>query len=260
MAEHRNSEQKDRDLFNDIADKYSRKDYAKSSSIIRQYQLFFALGPVLKTTPKLGTIVEIACGIGAPARYLDGLYEKYVGIDYSEQQNKAGRRFNQGNSKASFVTANIKEVDLPETQADLIFAIGALHHMTEHEKVFAALRRLAKPGAYFVAIEPHRGNVLVQFMRWARAKLDKGYSDDQEYYLEDDLRSLLVKGGLVDIEIAYEGYLSPPLAQVVIPPQFITARLSYIILTIDRFLDRNLPSFAKKLSWNIVARGKFPRA
>jgi SAM-dependent methyltransferase len=252
-------EQKDRALFDNIARKYAKKDYAKSSSIVRRYQLFAALKPILETTPKLGTIVEFACGIGAPAKYLDGHYDKYIGIDYSEQQISAAKIFNQGNPKATFIASNIKSVGLPETKADLVFAIGALHHMTEHEKVFESLRRLAKPQAYFMAIEPHRGNALVQFMRWARTKLDKGYSDEQQFYLENDLRQLLADGGLEYIEIEYEGYLSTPFAQVVIPPQFIMAPLSFVILAIDRLLDKYLPPFMKRLSWNIVARGRFPQ-
>jgi SAM-dependent methyltransferase len=251
-------EHDDRVLFDSIADEYAKKDYAKSSSMVRRYQLFFALRPIIERVFKFETIVEIACGVGASAHYLDGLYEKYIGIDYSEKQIAAARKFNENNPRATFIAANIKSSVLPDVKADLILAVGALHHMTEHEKVFAALGRLAKPGGYFVAIEPHRGNALIQLLRGARIKLDEGYSKRQQYYLAADLRGILKKAGLEEIEIENEGYFSAPFAQVVIQPQFISTPISAILLTLDRFLDKNMPSFLKKLSWNIMARGKFP--
>jgi hypothetical protein len=131
--------------------------------------------------------------------------------------------------------------------------------MTEHAQVFAALRKLAKPGAHFVAIEPNRGNALVQLIRQTRAKIDKGYSGEQQYYLAHELEMLVASGGLTDISIAPEGYFSSPLAQVIIPPQLLTAPLSSLLVAIDRFIDNRNSTFLGKLSWNLVVRARFPK-
>jgi SAM-dependent methyltransferase len=250
---------RDRRLFNSIAAKYAKKDRARSSSLVRKYQLDIALEPLLERNSNLGTIIEIACGIGAPALYLMGHYDRYIGIDYSEQQIAAARQFNANNEKATFIAANIKSLDRISDKADLVLAIGALHHMTNHARVFNTLKNIAKPGAYFIAIEPNRGNTLIQLIRQTRAKLDKGYSGEQHYYLADELRDLIAAGGLTDITVVPEGYFSPPLAQVVINPQLLTAPISLWLVTIDKYLDKQNSRGLQNLSWNLVARARFPK-
>ena len=39
--------------------------------------------PVIQAEGKIGTLVDVGCGIGAQAKYLDGSFEEYIGIDYS---------------------------------------------------------------------------------------------------------------------------------------------------------------------------------
>jgi ubiquinone/menaquinone biosynthesis C-methylase UbiE len=251
-------ETRDCRLFDSIAAKYAKKDRARSSSLVRKYQLGMALEPLLKRNSNFGTIIEIACGIGAPALYLNGHYDRYIGIDYSEQQIMAARQFNANNEKATFIAANIKSLDQITDKADLVLAIGALHHMTDHAQVFNTLKNIAKSGANFVAIEPNRGNVLIQLLRQLRAKLDKGYSEEQHYYLADELRDLISSGGLADISINPEGYFSPPLAQVIINPQLLTAPISLLLVTIDKYLDKQNSGFLRNLSWNLIARARFP--
>lgn len=251
-------ETRDRRLFDSIAAEYARKDRVPSSSIARKYQLLCALKPLIESRKNLGTIIEIACGIGAPASYLDGMYDRYIGIDYSEQQIAAARMFNKENSKASFMTANIKSVGQVDSRADLVLAIGALHHMTDHAAVFDSLKKLAKPGAHFIAIEPNRGNALIQILRGIRSKLDKGYSAEQQYYIAEELYSLADKGGLIEISVTPQGYFSPPLAQIIIPPQLLTTPLSCLLVMIDRLMDNGKSSLFKKLSWNLIVRAQFP--
>lgn len=251
------TETRDRQLFDSIAAEYARKDRVRSSSIARRYQLFHALNPIIKSRKNLGTIIEIACGIGAPAHYLNGHYDRYIGIDYSRQQIAAARLYNAGNSRASFVAANIKTVSQIDSKADLILAVGALHHMNDHAAVFNSLKTLAKPGADFVAIEPNRGNTLIQLLRGLRSKLDKGYSAEQRYFLASELWELVKSGGLVDITVVPQGYFSPPMAQVIISPQLLTAPLSSLLVAIDSLIDKGQSSLNEKLSWNLIVRAQF---
>jgi SAM-dependent methyltransferase len=252
-------ELRDRQLFDSIASEYAKKDRARSSSIARRYQLFRALNPIIKSRKNLGTIIEIACGIGAPAHYLNGYYDRYIGIDYSEQQIVAARLYNSGNSKASFVAANIKTVSQIDSKADLILAVGALHHMTDLAAVFNSLKTLAKPGADFVAIEPNRGNALIQFLRELRSRLDKGYSAEQQYYIAEELYSLAESGGLLDITVDPQGYFSPPLAQVIISPQLLSVPMSYLSVLFDKVMDKGTSLLFTKLSWNLILWAKFPK-
>ena len=251
-------ERKDRELFDRIAGNFASKDSVKSSSLARRYQILFAVQPILE---KLGpdiSIIDIACGVGAPAKYLLGSYKSYAGIDHSEAMIAAAVDFNKGNQQAQFVTGNIKAVDLPGQSADLILAIGALHHITELDKVMELLKRLAKPGAYFVAIEPYRGNPLVQLLRRGRTIIDRSYSDDQRYFSRQEIRELLLKHDMAEIGIYHQGFFSPPFAQVILRPQWLSVALSRLAIALDKLCDKFCPKMLKKLSWNIVIRFRFP--
>ena len=251
-------EKEDQELFESIAEKYAHKDYTKSSSIARKYQLMFAVMPVLKKLKSEITIVDIACGIGAPAKYLKGFYHSYIGIDYSVEMIKIAQSLYPDDKDVRFIASNIKDVKELEVKADLILAVGALHHMTEIDIVMESLKRIAGPGAYFVALEPQRGNPIVQLLRWLRGKIDRSYSESQRYFNRKELYDLMVENGMIDIETAFQGYLSPPLAQVVFQPQFLFAPLSSMIIWVDKFLDLCLPNFLRIFSWNIVVRCRFP--
>ncbi len=253
-------EERDRALFDSIAGHYARKDMVPSTRLAREYMLRFALGPVLDKVGDRGHLVEFACGAAAPARHLRGHYRAYTGIDYSEELIGAARRIHQDNPDARFLASNIKDVDLGDDRADLIFAVGALHHMTEWDKVFGALHRIARPGAYFVAIEPLKENPIVQGLRWARTKVDRSYSEDQHYFSLVELRELCESNGLVDVETACQGYFSPPFAEVILPVQPVARSLSQLSVWLDRLIDRTLPDRMKRISWNVAVRARFPDA
>ena len=247
----------DQALFDTIAEHYARKDSIASSSLARRSQLLSAFRPVLDDQPNLGTIVEIGCGVGAPARYLMGRYERYIGIDQSEEMIQVAQLFNRGNPKAKFLVGNARAPDLEPNVADTILSSGALHHMTELDEVMESLVRIARPGAYLVVIEPQNGNPLLQLMRWVRGKIDPSYSSDQIYFSERDLTDLFRGQGINDLFIDFQGFLSTPFAQVVLFPQVLSTPLSRAASRIDLWLASSLPGPLKRLSFNIVMIGRF---
>jgi SAM-dependent methyltransferase len=247
----------DQSLFDTIAEQYARKDSIASSSLARRSQLLSAIRPVLDDQPNLGSVVEIGCGVGAPARYLMGRYERYIGIDQSEEMIEVARLFNRGNPNAKFLVNNARAPDLEPNVADTILSSGALHHMTELDEVMESLVRIARPGAYLVVIEPQNGNPLLQLMRWARGKIDPSYSSDQIYFSEQDLTDLFRGHGIGELLIDFQGFLSTPFAQVVLFPQALSTPLSRAASRIDPWLANSLPGPLKRLSFNIVMIGRF---
>ncbi|PZD74272.1 2-methyl-6-phytyl-1,4-hydroquinone methyltransferase [Acaryochloris thomasi RCC1774] len=253
-------ERQDQALFDQIALQYGQKDRTLSSSIARKGQLLSALQPLLKQTPSLGTVVDIGCGVGAPAQYLQGFYDHYIGVDQSSEMIRVAEVLNQPCNKTQFVASNIKAMTLPDHIADVVLVVGALHHMTDLEAVMGCLVKLAKPGAYLMVIEPQKANPLIQGMRWLRTKIDRGYSEDQIFFSEQELVDLLHQHNISIHDLTYRGFLSPPFAEVIIPPQFLSRHLSQWALTIDRWFDRYLPQPLHKLSFNICITGVFPQA
>ncbi len=252
-------ELQDKELFDQIAAHYARKDVVQSSALARRSQLLAAMEPVLAQMPDLGTVVDVGCGVGAPALFLHGCYQRYIGIDQSPEMIEAARIFNREQDKAEFMAANVKTAVLPPNTADTILSIGALHHMTDLDEVMAQLVAIAKPGAHFVAIEPQNGNPLVQFMRWVRGKIDKGYSTDQIFFSEDELVTLFRRHGVNDLAVAFQGFTTPPFAQVILNPQALFVPLSRLAIGLDGWLHRYLRGPLQKLSFNIVLTGTFTK-
>jgi SAM-dependent methyltransferase len=250
-------ERSDRRLFDEIAGRYAKKDLVPSSSLARKSQLFSAVQPLLDELSSLGTVIEIGCGIGAPARYLEGHYDQYVGIDQSEEMVKAAASFNERNPRAEFIASNVKSRDLPRDAADVILSIGALHHMTQLEDVLDSLARIAKPRAFLLVVEPQNGNPFIQAMRLVRGIVDPAYSREQVFFSEKELRKLLSGQGIAVLAVDFQGFLTPPFAQVVIPPQVMSQPLSRLAVLADTWLNAHLPSFLKKLSFNVVITGRF---
>ncbi len=252
-------EELDRHLFDRTAPKYAKKDLVASSSIARRFQLLSALRPVLRELPCLGIVVDIGCGVGAPAHYLLGLYEQYLGIDQSREMILVAQALNQSNRGADFRVANVKQVDLPPDMADLILSIGALHHMTALGEVMDALSKIAKPGAFLVLIEPQNSNPAIQLMRRARTILDRSYSSDQVFFSETELVDLLAGHGITDLVVDYQGFISPAFAQVVMYPQVLSVPLSRMATRMDLWLASHLPKRMKRLAFNIVIVGTFTK-
>jgi SAM-dependent methyltransferase len=252
-------ESRDRELFDEIAERYALKDTVEASRGPRRYQLSFALAPAWPRIRPDPTIVEIACGFGASAQYLAGRYRRYVGIDYSQQIIDAATASHRNLAgSAEFICANVKDADIGAGKADLVLAVGALHHMTSLDEVFASLRRIAAPSAMFVALEPYRGNPIVQSLRYLRGKIDKAYSDEQTYFSRRELEELCTRNGLLDASTELQGFLTPPFAQVLVKPYWLTGQGSKLAVAMDSLLDRHLPEPLRWLAWNVVLRARFP--
>lgn len=254
-------EQSEKTIFNTIAKEYGGKDSILSSQQVRVYQLNFVLKPLLKKTENnLGVLIDVACGIGAPARFLNGKYQKYIGIDQAARLIEEAKKFNEGNERAIFLATNVKEApELFKEKADTILMMGALHHMTNLDEIFAALKKMAKPGANLVALEPQRRNPFLQLIRDLRKKIDPTYSRNQKFFKKEELEKIAKRNGLEEIRTEYQGFFSAPLAQVVLEPQFVFAPLSDLLIKLDLVLDKHWPSFLKPLSWNIALWAEFPK-
>jgi len=252
-------EQTDQALFDSIAHRYARKDSVLSASLARKSQLLCAIKPILDELASLGTVVDIGCGVGAPARYLAGHYERYIGIDQSEEMIRAATMFNENVPQTEFVAANIKSRELPRDIADTVLSIGALHHMTELDDVMASLTRIAKQKAFFLTVEPQNGNPLVQMMRGLRGIVDPSYSREQTFFSERSLRDLFTSHDIVDLSVDFQGFFTPPLAQVIMHPQVLFVPIARAAAQIDPWLNTHLPRPLKKLSFNMVTIGRFTK-
>lgn len=251
-------EVRDRAHFNRFAKRYAIKDYVESSSLARRYEVRAAVMPLVEQAGSLGTVIEIGCGAGAAARYLEGAYGQYIGVDYSEEMIAAGHALNGHNKRTTFLVANAKSIPVPNRSADAVILLGALHHMTQWDAVVESLKRVAKPGAHLVMLEPFSGNPVVQLLRFLRGLVDPSYSREQHFFSCAELFRLLEGHGFTHLEDSYVGYFSTPLAEVILPLGPLATPVSRTAISADRWLERHLPAFLRTLAWKIVIRARFP--
>lgn len=229
-----------------------------SSALARKSQLFAALKPVLNELLHIGTIVDVGCGIATPADYLSGHYDRYIGIDTSDAMVEAARLYNRGNNKVHFISGDITTIDMPQHSADLIIAIGSIHHISNPEKVIDAIIKVGRPQAHLVIIEPQHNSPIGMAIRTVRKLLDDGYVGNQVYYSEDYLRRILLERKVTNLTVSYQGFLSPTFAQMRLNPQLLFVPLSLYSIVADGLLKTILPRFVQKAAANIIIHCKLP--
>jgi SAM-dependent methyltransferase len=253
--------ERDRLLFDRIARGYAAKDLAEVSAVARRNQLLQALAPLLERRQSLGVVVEIGCGAGFFARYLQGRYERYYGFDHSPEMIRCAGELNGALPGAHFFAGDVGAPLAPRLageRADLILCVGVLHHLSDIAATVAGLAAVARPGAAFVAVEPNNRNLLIQGARWLRQKLDRSYSREQTYFSAEQLRAQLAAAGLQAVEVRHEGFLATPFSQVVLRPAPLFLPLSRLAVGLDNLLLRRLPSGLQRYSWNLIAAARFP--
>lgn len=243
----------DRKLFDEIARSYSNKDYLPAQRAARRHRL---LQTIACANFSRGKILEIGCGAGFAAKYLSGLYEQYLGIDYSIELIKFAQAYNSA-PNVSFMTADILDFETDE-RFDAVFMIGLLHHMADPEYALFRVSQFVKPGGWIIANEPQSGNPIVSAARWFRKRFDASYSSDQDEYDRKQLLDIFLQTGLEQVAVIPQGLFSTPFAEVSMPLQVLVTPVSKAACVIDRFLESTVRGVLYRLAWNLIAVGRKP--
>src|SRR5690606_20902244 len=180
----------DKALFDRTAREYVHKDLKECGRVARQQRLRQTVKPL---PVPLGSIREGGRGGGFTAEYLEGLYERYTGVDHSAELIRYAEVHNGGPNR-EFVCADVLEYRT-DARFDLILMVGVLHHIPEPKKVLEGLRGLLSPHGVVAVNEPQSGNPVVSALRWVRKRVDRNYSSDQVEYSEPELLRLFESAG-----------------------------------------------------------------
>lgn len=123
---------------------------------VRRYQKMFRGGR---------RILDIGCGIGVAARWVDGA--DYFGIDLSEtlvqEGGKEGKRF--------LTAASVDALPFLDEAFDCVTCMGVLHHLTK-DQIPAALKEMArvlKTGGKIAIVEPNPWNLYQRLFAYFRS-------------------------------------------------------------------------------------------
>jgi 2-polyprenyl-3-methyl-5-hydroxy-6-metoxy-1,4-benzoquinol methylase len=250
-------ETRDQAFFDQIARGYSEKDTRPAMREPRRLRLIQTLNQVQNLAEL--SLLEVGCGAGFAARYLEGNYKSYHGIDYSRALIAYAEKYNKTDA-ASFAVTNVK--DLPtESAYDVIFMIGVLHHIDDIPTALRHLRSVLKPGGWLLANEPQSGNRLFSALRRARKKLDAAYSEEQIELSRSEAHRLFEETGLSDVTVRGQGLFSTPFAEVKMPLQPLAKVAAAASCGLDRTLERMLPNtILGPACWNLIVSGRNPEA
>jgi len=242
----------DQERFNRIASDYLRKDILPAHRLARINRLEQTLS-ILPVSGKID-ILEVGCGTGFSAEYLSGRYNRYLGIDYSQELIKYANKYNRRDD-VEFYATDIKELKTSD-QFDLVLMIGVLHHVPSIPVFMASALKFLKPLGWVVANEPNQENPAVRVLRMIRKKVDSHYSPSQISFNRSQLIEIFEGSGLAMIKTRPQGIFSTPFAEMIMPLQKVTTLLSHYACLFDKILEKKSFEAIWYMSWNIIIAGR----
>ena len=245
------SAEKDKKLFDSIANGYSQKDKYIPSQYARKHRLLQTIRKL--EDYNLGKVLEVGCGAGYSASYLKGRYNDFTGIDYSENLIKIAKD-NFEEDSIHFINSDFLEYSAGKS-FDVIFMIGVLHHIENSEKVLKKLYELLSKKGSIIINEPQSSNHFFEYLRKIRKKIDKDYSDEQKPFFSEDLFHKVQKINFRNIQSFPQGYISTPFAEVLFRPKFLFKHISKFACCSDYLLEENRFK-TTDYSWNIIVKAE----
>lgn len=106
-----------------------------------------------------GRALDVACGTGRHAAWLDAAGHKTTGIDATEEMLAVARARVPG---ATFDTGDYTALPYPDDAFDFAICALALTHITDPAPAIAEMARVVRPGGQIVLTDAHPTFVLIQ--------------------------------------------------------------------------------------------------
>jgi len=142
-----------RQRFDADVERFSNLETGQSATVDSPLAMALIAEAAAATTPHARHVLDVGCGAG---NYTLKLLERLPGLDATlidlslPMLERAKERVSRAtNGRISTIQADIRAVELPEQQFDIVLAASVLHHMRTDEewrKVFAAFHRTLRPG------------------------------------------------------------------------------------------------------------------
>ena len=142
-----------RQRFDADVERFSNLETGQSATVDAPLAMALVAEAAAATTPHARHVLDVGCGTG---NYTLKLLERLPSLDATlidlsqPMLDRARERVSRATSgRITTIQGDIREVDLPEGQFDIVLAASVLHHLRADEEwreVFAAFHRALRPG------------------------------------------------------------------------------------------------------------------
>jgi ubiquinone/menaquinone biosynthesis C-methylase UbiE len=100
-------------------------------------------------------VLDIACGEGYGSAVLAGVASRVYGVDIAPDAIAHAKASYQ-RSNLEFLIGRCAEIPLPDCAVDLVVSFETIEHHTEHEAMFAEIKRVLRPGGVMIMSSPDK--------------------------------------------------------------------------------------------------------
>jgi ubiquinone/menaquinone biosynthesis C-methylase UbiE len=139
-------------------------------------------------------LVDVGCGPGAAARWAGRAGARVTGVDPAAPMLRTARRLTgRRHGDVTFAEGVAEALPVPDTSADVAWALATVHHWPDVEAGIAEAHRILRPGGRFLVIERHT-------QAGATGVASHGWTDEQAETFADLCRA----AGFEDLRIEHD--------------------------------------------------------
>jgi SAM-dependent methyltransferase len=111
------------------------------------------MGRIMNKLNPRSYVLDVGCGPTLDAKRLINKNVYYVGIDFSKELLKIGKK-KHNSPLINLILADVEKLPFKEEVFDMVFCFGVLHHLPDYLHACNEIFRVLKRGGYFLSHEP----------------------------------------------------------------------------------------------------------
>ncbi len=142
------------------------------------------LKKLLEKIPPIKKLIDIGCGFGRLYPVYQHKAEKIILFDYCQELLDSAKNTIGNKKNIEFIQGNAYEMPFKNNTIDLGISIRTLHHFIEPEKFIKEVKRILKPGGYFIFEIPNKRN-FKQILKFLFLQAKTNPFDEKKYFLNE---------------------------------------------------------------------------